>query len=96
MSVTSGGRYIVLANTAEVGNTIDASQVSFGGFVGATGTPADLATYYAIEDQITDYLDDPSVGYVSLKTGNVYVTPSSDTTNGPSSARSMSLQQYVV
>ncbi len=82
-------KYIVLANGALGGPvTLDASQVSFNGFVGATGTvPADLATYFGIEDKITDYLDDPTLGYVSLKSGDVFVAQSSESPNAGSIQR---------
>ncbi len=79
--------YIVLASGAMGGvtpSTLDASQVSFDGFVGATGDPtipADLATYFDIEDKITDYLDDPTLGYVSLKSDPVFVAQSSEAAN---------------
>jgi hypothetical protein len=76
------GNYIALTNGAEFGNTVDASQVSFNGFVGATGTlPADLPSYYGVEDKVTDYLDDPTLGYVKLANGNVFVAHSSEAAN---------------
>lgn len=85
-SLDSGlAQYIVLADGALGGVTpiaFDASQVSFGGFVGATGTlPADLSTYYGIEDKISDYLDLPTLGYVSLNSTNVFITDSSEMAN---------------
>jgi uncharacterized delta-60 repeat protein len=81
------GNYITLSNGA-LGDphglnptVLDASQVSFGGFVGAAGTvPADLSNYYNTEDKISDYLDVPTVGYVQLNPTNVFVTQLSDTT----------------
>ena len=76
--------YIVLASGAMYDSgpsTLDASQVSFNGVVGAstgTSTADDLAEFYGIEDKITDYLDGGSVGYVSLKSDPVFVAQSSE------------------
>jgi len=68
------GNYITLSNGAEAGNTIDATAVSFGGVTGATAT---LAQNFAIENKITDAVDDSSLGFVRIKAGNVFVTPNS-------------------
>ena len=65
---------------------IDATGDSFNGFTPATdATPAaNLATYYGIEDHISDYLDHPSAGYVKIKTGYDFLAHSSEsTTPGP-------------
>ena len=76
--------YIVLASGAMYDSgpsTLDASQVSFNGVVGAntpTATADDLAEFYGIEDKITDYLDGGLVGYVSLKSDPVFVAQSSE------------------
>ena len=43
-------------------------------------SPTSTPTAYAIEDKITDYLDNPAVGYVELNPTNVYVSQLSDTT----------------
>jgi hypothetical protein len=72
------GNYITLANAAAAGLTLDATGATFGGVSGATAT---LAQDFAIEDKITDYLDDPTLGYVTLNAGNVYVAASSETAN---------------
>ena len=43
-------------------------------------TPAaNLGTYYAIEDRISDHLDQPSAGYVKLKSGYDFLAHSSET-----------------
>ena len=44
---------------------IDATTDTFGSVTPSDNTPADL---YGVENQITDYLDNPSLGYVSLRT----------------------------
>jgi hypothetical protein len=68
------GSYITLADGAELGHTIDATGASFDGQTGATAT---LAQNFAIEDRITHALDDATLGFVRVKAGNVFVTPSS-------------------
>ena len=91
--VADGGltEYIVLTSGAMGGvtpSTLDASQVSFNGFVGADGIlPDDLSSYYGIEDKITDYLDDDTLGYVSLNSGDVFVAQSSESPNAGSIQR---------
>ncbi len=72
------GDYLALTSGAAAGVTLDATAVRFDG---VTGSAATLAQAYAIEDKITDYLDDGSVGYVSLNAANVYVTQKSEDTN---------------
>ena len=61
---------------------IDASNVTFDGSPasGLSTTSAPL-TAYQVEDQITDYLDDPALGYVSLQPTNVYVAQASESPN---------------
>ena len=58
-------------------NPIDATAgATFGGFnSGAGSLPADLATYFAIEDKIVDAIDVSGLGLVRLLAGNVFVTP---------------------
>ncbi len=75
------GSYISLTGGALNGQELNATGASFDGFIGAGGSlPADLATYYAKEDKIDDYLDAPGVGFVRLKSGNVFVTQLSEST----------------
>jgi uncharacterized delta-60 repeat protein len=73
---TGQTNYIVLSNGAEAGQTLNATGVTFGAATAASGT---LSTAFGIENKITDYLDDPSLGYVQISTGNVYVTQASET-----------------
>ncbi|OWK44982.1 Flagellar hook-length control protein FliK [Fimbriiglobus ruber] len=68
------GNDITLAAGALVGQTLNATGVTFDGVVGSTATPAQG---YAIEDKITDAIDDPSLGFVRIKAGSVFVTPNS-------------------
>ena len=82
------GNYITLADgtlggtvspTSFNGTILDASGVSFDGQLGASLTTASgPLTAYNVEDKITDYLDDPTLGYVSLNSNNVYVAQSSE------------------
>jgi hypothetical protein len=68
--------YITLDHGALAGpTTLDATGVTFDGHTGATAT---LAQNFAIEDKITDYLDDGTLGYVQLNAGQVYVAHSSE------------------
>ena len=79
---TLSGNYITLENGAMGGATpsvIDASNVTFDDLGGGNATT--LAQYYGIENRITDYLDDSTLGYVHLNAGNVYVAQSSETPN---------------
>ena len=72
------GNTITLGSGALLGQTLDATGASFGGNVAGLDTTADL---YGVEDTISDVLDAAGTGYVKLKSGNVYVTPGSDTTS---------------
>ena len=69
---------ITLGSGALLGQTLDATGASFAGHVAESDTTADL---YGVEDTISDVLDAAGTGYVKLKSGNVYVTPGSDTTS---------------
>ncbi len=61
--------------------TVNATGVTFDGFLAGSGNPVtDLATYDAIENKISDYLDQPGSAYVELNAAAVFVTQSSDTT----------------
>ena len=73
------GNYITLANTAESGPlTIDGTGATFDA---VTPTDNSLTDLYTIEGKITDYLDDATLGYLSLRAGNVYITQSSESAN---------------
>lgn len=79
------GNYIeidsALGGTATAPTTIDATGVTFDGFLVGTGDPTtDLATYYGIENKISDYLDQPTSAYVRLLTGYDFVTQQSENT----------------
>ena len=76
------GNYITLADGALAGQTINATGATFDG-QGASVSGTTLAQFYAIEDKITDYLDDSTLGYVSLNASNVYVAQSSETPADP-------------
>jgi uncharacterized delta-60 repeat protein len=67
------GNYITLADGALAGQSLDATGVSFD-----TYSRTSVTDMYAVEDKITDYLDDPTLGYVKLKSGNVYVAHGSE------------------
>ena len=62
-------------NAGNVGINIDASQNIYAGTAAASLT---LSEAYAVEDKITDYLDNPSLGYVSLNSMSVYVAQTSE------------------
>ena len=69
------GDYITLADDALVGQELNATAVTFGSVVGNSVTvPQGLA----IEDKITDALDNAALGFVRIQTGNVFVTQMSD------------------
>ncbi len=78
------GDYITLAHGAGFGHTIDATGVSFDGLTGAT---AAVAQDFAVEDKITDSLDDATLDYVKIAAGDVFVTQKSEPTNGGTIAR---------
>jgi hypothetical protein len=60
--------------------TADTFNVGGGGAqVGGAGLT--LAEPYAVEDKITDYLHDPTLGYVRLQNGQVFVAHNSETAN---------------
>ena len=62
-------------STTRSSQPINATSDTFGSVTPSDNTPADL---YGVENQITDYLDNPSLGYVSLRTNAVYVTQASE------------------
>lgn len=68
------GSYISLASSALDNLTINATAVTFDGL---TGGAANLAQNLAIEDKITHAIDDPSLGFVRVKTGGLFVTANS-------------------
>jgi uncharacterized delta-60 repeat protein len=71
-----GGNYIALANTAESGQTITATAATFDG-VTVGGGSLTLAQAFAVEDRITDAIDQSGLGFVRIQSGNVFVTPNS-------------------
>ncbi len=75
------GNYITLADGALGGatpTTLDASGATFDGTAAAALVASDTSAY-AVEGKITDYLDNSSLGYVSLQPTTVYVAHSSET-----------------
>ncbi len=68
------GQYILLSSAALAGAELDATGVSFDGHMGATAT---LAQNLAIEDKITHYMDNTTLGLVRVKAGNLFVSASS-------------------
>jgi parallel beta-helix repeat protein len=58
------------------------TTTTFGGFNAATTavTSANQGTFFGIEDKIVDYLDNPSDGYLRLKSGHEFITQLSETT----------------
>ncbi len=68
------GNYITLATGAEVGQTIDATSVTFGGTVGHSLT---LSQAFPVEDKITDAIDATGLGFVRIQSNHVFVTPNS-------------------
>ncbi|MBK9630427.1 MAG: right-handed parallel beta-helix repeat-containing protein [Saprospiraceae bacterium] len=78
--------YIELINNL---NNIDATAASFGGVTGGTGTKTQL---YDIEDKILHSVDISTLGFVTVKASNAYVTPNSfdsPTTTTPSVQRAI-------
>ncbi|WP_425617659.1 autotransporter-associated beta strand repeat-containing protein [Anatilimnocola sp. NA78] len=68
------GNYITLASGAHDNTELNATAVTFGGLTGAGATNTQN---FAIEDKITNAIDDGSLGYVRVKANNVFVTPNS-------------------
>ena len=73
------GDYITLANgaynaVANSGAVLDAGQASFNSVVGNSAT---LAQAFAIEDKITDQLNDSTLGFVQLQPNKAFVTAAS-------------------
>ncbi len=68
------GNYITLVSSALDNLTINATAVTFDGL---TGTAASVAQNLAIEDKIKHAIDDPSLGFVRVKTGGIFVTANS-------------------
>ncbi|MEO6612739.1 MAG: hypothetical protein ABIT05_08675 [Chitinophagaceae bacterium] len=66
--------YIMLTYYAFNGLTIDATSVSFDGLTGANMT---LAQRFAAENKIIHRVDYNGGGFIRIKAGEVYVTPSS-------------------
>ncbi len=86
--------YITLSNGAELNQTIDASNVSFDGNVGASldpTSPTDLTTFYGIENKITDAIDDSTLGVVLLKTGDLFVAQASESPNAGAIQRAVNV-----
>ena len=78
------GNYITLAGGALGGATpatLDASGATFESTLASGLSTASSPTAYAIEDKIADYLDTPTLGYVSLQPTNVYVDQASENIN---------------
>ena len=67
------GDYITLADGAEFGQTINATNATFDGIVGKNATATQA---FAIEDKITDVLDDPTLGFVELSPNTIFATSS--------------------
>src|SRR5262249_39503800 len=59
---------------------LDATGALFDG-KGGSNSATTLSDFYNIEGRVSDYLDDPSLGYVKLNSGNVYLAHSSETAN---------------
>ncbi|HMY76624.1 MAG TPA: hypothetical protein PLQ88_32695, partial [Blastocatellia bacterium] len=68
------GNYIALANSALDNLTINATAVTFDGLTGAAAT---VAQNLAIEDKIKHAIDDPSLGFIRVKTGGIFITANS-------------------
>ncbi|MBP6820549.1 MAG: hypothetical protein KA368_03350, partial [Acidobacteria bacterium] len=68
------GNYITLTSSALDNLTINATAVTFDGLTGAAATVAQNLT---IEDKIKHALDDPSLGFIRVKTGGIFVTANS-------------------
>ena len=82
-AVTDGGGNAfagtLYINDLASADTLNATGDSFSTIPAGSLT---LTQAYAVEDRISDYLDNPSYGYVQLNATNIYVTQLSDTING--------------
>jgi uncharacterized delta-60 repeat protein len=80
------GNFITLSNSAESGKTIDGTAVTFNGLTGATAT---MAQDFAIEDKITDALDNSALGLIRIKAGTDFVTQQSETNQAGAISRAV-------
>lgn len=85
------GDYITLTNSALDNLEINATAVTFDGLTGAAST---VAQNLATEDKIKHAIDDPSLGFVRIKAGEVFTTANSfnsPATTTPSIQRAVDL-----
>ena len=77
----SGTQFI---DDGTVGDTLNATTDTFSDAATSNlpiaGNALTLSQAFAVEDQISDYLDNPANGYVELNATNVYVSQVSDNT----------------
>ena len=99
-SVTVGDGNAFAASTGYIQNlssqAFDLSSytsTTFGGFDAATTavTTSNLSSFYAIEDKITDGLDNASYGYVRITSGYDFIAQSSETANAGAMQRGIDL-----
>lgn len=68
------GKYIELINNALSGLTINASGALFDG---SPASDKNISQNFFTEDKITHRTDQDSLGFIMVKTGNVFITPDS-------------------
>ena len=76
----AGSAYYINNASSQAFDLSGYTTTTFEGFNAATTTvtTGNLSTFFAIEDEISDYLDNPSFGYVKIKSGHVFLAQSSE------------------
>lgn len=75
----AGATYTIESLSSQAFDLSGYTTTTFGGFNAATtSVTGNLATFYGVEDKIVDYLDQPSSGYVRIKSGYEFIAHSSE------------------
>ncbi|MGA1440669.1 MAG: hypothetical protein ACO4CU_12675, partial [Ilumatobacteraceae bacterium] len=90
-AMITGGTLSDLAMTGQTGDyialgTSSGLNATGSSFDGVNGASATLAELYAVEDKITDKLDDTTLGLVRVKSANVYVSATGNIGRGVTAA----------
>ncbi|MEY3025950.1 MAG: hypothetical protein RLZZ238_847, partial [Planctomycetota bacterium] len=90
-AMITGGTLSDLAMTGQTGDyialgTSSGLNATGSSFDGVNGASATLAELYAVEDKITDKLDDTALGLVRVKSANVYVSATGNIGRGVTAA----------
>jgi autotransporter-associated beta strand protein len=72
---TGTSQFVSLANTAYAGNTITGTAASYNGTLGSALTRTSTPSGFEVENRITHYLDDATLGFVRTTPNTTFVTP---------------------